>query len=310
MARIIYGLSAGMCSAIAATPFVVLRPRTGPSGATNSLAQVPSGRVRGFMSLPMELVVLIAQHLLDMGRIGDLAFFARLLSLEGRYTRALQEVLFSGIHLDDYERYASLTRTLQSDDVPQHSRQLALMVRSVSATLNAQPSPGQEPFLAKHLLNLYDQCPKLTHITLAGMGGSPHEHSTQMVRDIYPIEQLVTIQSLTLHCPIDPVGLALLCLLPHLRELRLVGGPVSFQLSDRSPLSGPNLGQVTWGSSTSPDALSIMWLCARSAGVAVGEITLLTRPSTERELEQIRDYALRRGMNFRSPPPGPVGGEI
>ncbi|KAF8600927.1 hypothetical protein BDV93DRAFT_559018 [Ceratobasidium sp. AG-I] len=283
----------------------------GPGNATGSpVARIPSKQIRGFMSLPIELVAIIAQHLWGMGRISDLAAFAQLLSLQGRYTRALQEVLFARIHLDSYERYASLTRTLQCDDTPQHSRQLALMVRSISATLNAQPAPGQEAFLAKHLLNLYDQCPQLSHITLSGMSDRPpQEHSIQTLRDSYPIEQLVAIKSLTLHCPPDPLGLSLLCRLPHLAELRIVGGPLRFQFGDLPPRSGSSIRQVTWGSITPLDVPSIQWLF-HSVDAMGGELTLLNRSHTDLQLEEIRNYVRQHGMIFHLPPSNLAEGEV
>lgn len=81
-------------------------------------------RPKGFMRLPVELVLIIAPILSNARRFGDLAAFTRLLSLKYRYTRSLQKVLLSEIYLDTYECYASLTRGPQSTDSPQHIHQL------------------------------------------------------------------------------------------------------------------------------------------------------------------------------------------
>ncbi|KAF8602415.1 hypothetical protein BDV93DRAFT_545411 [Ceratobasidium sp. AG-I] len=265
------------------------------------LAQLSLGQPRGFMQLPIELVLLVAQQISTSGRFSDLSAFARLLKLDWRYTRALQEVLFNRIHVDTYERYSKLARTLQSGVAPQRDYQLAPMVRHISATFGTHPAPGQQPFLEEHLLNLYEQCPQLTSISLVGTHGwIPHQLPT--VGDLYPIEQLDTIQSLTLVCPLEPLSLLLLRRLPNLTELCIVGGKVRFQLGDRPPLSGPGLRRITWGASTPSDALSIQWLFAHSDEVTGGDITLLTRPHMNIQLEQIRDYASMRGMNFSSPP--------
>lgn len=250
----------------------------------------------------MEIVLLIAQHLSNTNCFSDLAALARLLKLDWRYTHALQEVLFSRAHIGTYESYSKLARTLQSGVAPQRDYQLSLMVRSISATFGTQPASGQQPFLEEHLLNLFEQCPRLTHISLAGVRARiPHQLLPPTVGDLYPIQQLSTIHSLTLVCPFEPLGLLLLRRLPRLTELCIVGGNVRFQLGDRSPLSGPSLRRVTWGASAPPDVLSIQWLFAHSDAVTGGELTLLTRPHMNVQLEQIREYALGRGMSFYSP---------
>ncbi|KAF8602413.1 hypothetical protein BDV93DRAFT_199322 [Ceratobasidium sp. AG-I] len=267
------------------------------------IARLSPEQPQGFMSLPMEVVLLIAQQLSVSGRFSDLASFAQLLKLDWRYTHALQEVLFHSVHISSYESYSGLTRTLQSGVAPQRDYQLAPMVRNISATFGTQLAPGQQPFLEEHLLNLYEQCPQLTHISLTGTRGwTPHQPLIPTVGDLYPIEQLDTIQSLTLICPFEPSGLLLLRRLPRLTELRIAGGKVRFQLGDRPPLSGPSLRRVTWGASTPPDVLSIQWLFAHYDDVTGGCITLLTRPRTNIQVEQIRDYALGRGMKFCSLP--------
>lgn len=254
------------------------------------------------MSLPPELVLVIAQYLSDTGCLSDLAAFTRLLKLEWRYTRALQRVLFSSVHLDTYERYDKLMRTLRLRAPPRGYR-FASMVHNVSATLNAEPAPGHRPLLAENLLSLYDQCPRLTKITLAGIRSRrPREPIVSARIDLYPFEQLVTIQSLTIVCSFEPLGLLLLQHLPNLTELRIFGGYIRFQLGDRPPRSGSNLRSLTWGAHTPPDALSIKWLLAYSADSTGGEIILVTPPYMDLQLEQIRDYALQRRMNFRSPP--------
>lgn len=263
------------------------------------------------MRLPMEVVLLIARQLFDAGCFSDLAAFAQLLKLEWRYTRALQEVLFGSIHVSTYKCYFKLARALQSGVAPQRDYRLASLVRSISATFKTQPASGQQPFLEEHLLHLCEQCPQLKHIILAGAHGRRLlQLPIPNVGDIYPLEQLGTIQSLTLVCPFEPLGLLLLRHLPYLTELRIVGGNVRFQLGDRPPRSGPSLRRVTWGSTTPPDVLSIQWLFAHSEDVTGGRITLLTRPHMSFQLEQIRDYALAREMSFYSPSePGSAEGE-
>ncbi|KAF8602416.1 hypothetical protein BDV93DRAFT_199359 [Ceratobasidium sp. AG-I] len=267
------------------------------------VARNPSKRAEGFMSLPIELVLVIAQHLSDTGRSGDLAALTRLLKVGWGYTYALQGVLFGRIHLETYERCNKLMLALRPADTCKRNYRLAPMVRNLSVILNTQPAPGQRPFLAEHALRLYGKCPQLTHITLAGVRvHRPHELIIPAEIGPSSFERLVTIQNLTVVCPLEPLGLLLLRYLPRLIELRIVGGPVRFQLGDRPPRSGSNLRRVTWAANTPPDALSIMWLFAHSADVTGGEITILTPPYMKLEFERIRDYALQRGMNFRSPP--------
>ncbi|KAF8599647.1 hypothetical protein BDV93DRAFT_511491 [Ceratobasidium sp. AG-I] len=267
------------------------------------VTQISPGQPRGFLRLPIELVLLIAKHLSNTGRFSDLAAFSRLLKIEWRYTRALQEVLFGSVHVDTYECYSKLSDALQSGLAPRRGYHLAPMVRCVSATFGTKCPHGQQPFLEEHLLNLYSQCPQLTRITLAGSRG---HRSCQLpmpaVGDIYPIEQLGTIRSLTLVCPFEPIGCLLLRRLPHLTDLYIAGGNVRFQLGDHPPLSAPGLRRVTWGASTPPDVLSIQWLFGHSEDATGGEINLLVRPHMNIQLEQIRDYALRRKMSFHSPP--------
>lgn len=255
------------------------------------------------MSLPIELVLIIARYLSDTGRFSDLAALARLLKVEWGYTFVLQRVLFERIHLETYERYSKLMVALHLKDAYQRNYRLAPMIRNISMTLNLRPVLGQEPFLADHALKLYGRCPQLTHITLAGI--RLHRSREPVVATAVgsnPFDQLATVHSLTIVCPLEPLALSLLRHLPHLIELRIVGGPVRFQLGDHPPRSGSSLRRLTWAANTPPDALSIMWLFAHSADVTGGEITLLTRPYMELEFERVQEYALQRGMKLRLPP--------
>jgi hypothetical protein len=254
------------------------------------------------MHLPLELVALIAQHLSDVGRTSDLAAFACLLPRDGCYTSAVQRVLFGRVTINSYNGYANFTRTLQQGGTQERCLELASMVHDVSAVLNTQPDHEEQQFLAKHLLNLYDQCPELKRITVFGAhDGRFPEHLTPNADDLHHIETFNTIERLTLTCPLGLLGPSLLMHLPRLRELHIVGGASVFRLAD-PPRSGSQLRNITWGTETPPTFRLIKWLFAYSTEATGGTITLLTPPASALELEGISEYALCRKMDLRTPP--------
>ncbi|KAG9119450.1 hypothetical protein FRC07_005525 [Ceratobasidium sp. 392] len=269
--------------------------------ALDSRSQI--SQPQGFLALPPEIVIIIAQYLLDTGRTSDLTALATLLPRNTGYTRVVQEVLFSHVNIDSYARYAAFIRTLQSKVAPGRSIELASMVHCITAILNTRPSRGEETFLAKHILNLYDQCPKLKQITLLGARSDRfQEHLPPDSVDLDLIRGLGSIECLILTCPPGYLGPCLLLSLPSLRELQILGGPAVLQLTHCAPRSGHQLRRVTWGAETPPTFQLIKWLFAHSTEATGGAITLLTPPISAVELERIRDYAFSRNMDFYSSP--------
>ncbi|KAG8736693.1 hypothetical protein FRC10_009038 [Ceratobasidium sp. 414] len=264
---------------------------------------------RGFLSLPLELIILIAQCLSDAGHTGDLAALAVL--LPRNYTRVVQQVLFNHITIDSYARYSAFIRTLQLVDAPDRSADLASMVHGITAILNTRPFRGEEQFVARHILNLYDQCPKLKQVTILGArDGRFPEHLPPDIEDRELIGTLGGIQCLTLTCPLGYFGPCLLLNLPSLRELHILEGPAILQLAQSTPRSGRQLRHITWGAETPPTLQLIEWLFAHSTEPTGGTITLLTPPASTAELDRIRDYAFGREMQFYSSVvPGPDQGE-
>ncbi|KAG8696939.1 hypothetical protein FRC09_008185 [Ceratobasidium sp. 395] len=266
-------------------------------------AQPRINQPRGFQGLPLELIVMIAQLLLSTGRTSDLAALATLLPRNFDYTRVVQEVLFSHVQIESYARYASLTRTLQSSVIPGRCRVLASMIHSITAALNTRPYRGEEQFLAKHILNLYDQCRELKHITLLGSRDDRFpEHLPPSDGDLELIESLGGIRCLTLTYPPGYLGPCLLGHLPSLQELHILGGPAILRLTGPAPRSGAQLRRITWGTQTPPTLEVVEWLFAHSIEATGGAITLLTPPVSAAELGLIRDYALMRTMQFYSSP--------
>ncbi|KAG8737677.1 hypothetical protein FRC12_017056, partial [Ceratobasidium sp. 428] len=189
-------------------------------------AQPRISQPRGFQALPLELVVMIAQCLSSTGRTSDLAALAALLPRDTDYTRVVQQVLFGHVQIESYARYASLTRTLQSGVTPDRCMVLASMIHNITAVLNTRPYRGEEQFLAKHILNLYDHCPELKHITLLGSRDDRFvEHLPPSDGDLELIESLGSIRCLTLTCPLGYLGPCLLGHLPSLQELHILGSP-------------------------------------------------------------------------------------
>ncbi|KAG9119551.1 hypothetical protein FRC07_005376 [Ceratobasidium sp. 392] len=246
---------------------------------------------------------MIAQHLLDTGRTGDLAALARLSPRNPGYTQTVQQVLFRHVNIDSYAQYAAFIRTLQFEDIPRRSIELASMVRHVTAILNTRPSRGEDVFLAKHILNLYDQCPELKHVALLGAQNDRFpEHLPLDNVDLDLIKELGSIECLTLTCPLGYLGPCLLLNLPSLREVHILGGPATLQLTHCTPRSGRQLRRVTWGAETPPTFQLIKWLFAHSTEATGGAITLLTPPISAAEMQRIRDYAFSRNMDFYSSP--------
>lgn len=266
-------------------------------------------RRHGYMLLPLEVIVLISEQLLAMDRTNDLAAFSR---LESRFAHVIQQILFSHVRVNSYGRYAGLTRTLQSGGQPDRCLELAFMVRHVTAILDPRPIPGEQPFTQNHLLNLYDQLPKLQGVSFGeryhdrlGVQLIPHEE------DFDYLETFSTIRSLTLTEPFGSSGHLLLLGLPNLVELRLFGVIAESYFTGPPPRSGLNLRHLTWGVNTPPILRHILWLFADSNENTGGELVLLVAPMLHSELEQICAYAQERGMTFRSPAaPSPALGEF
>ncbi|KAG8696591.1 hypothetical protein FRC08_007056 [Ceratobasidium sp. 394] len=237
----------------------------------------------------------------DTGHTSDLAALAVLLPGDIHYTRVVQQVLFNHITIDSYARYARFIRTLQSADTPDRSANLASMVHGITAILNTRPFRGEERFIAKHILNLYDQCPKLKQVTVLGARDDRFsEHLPLEAGDLELIGTLESIRCLTLTCPPGYLGPCMLLNLPSLQELHVLGGPAVFQLIHPTPRSGRQLRHITWGAETPPTLHLIRWLFAHSTEPTGGTITLLTPPASAAELEQIRQYAFSREMQFYS----------
>ncbi|KAG9098407.1 hypothetical protein FRC06_006434 [Ceratobasidium sp. 370] len=256
---------------------------------------------RGFQTLPLELIILIARCLSDTGHTSDLTALAVLLPRDVDYTRVVQQVLFNHVTIDSYARYSALIRTLQSCDAPDRSADLASMVHGITAVLNTRPFRGEERFLAKHILNLYDQCPELKQVTLLGARDDRFpEHLSPEIGDLELMGTLESIQCLTLTCPLGYLGPCLLLNLPSLRELRMLGGPAILPLARSAPRSGSQLRHITWGAETPPTLQLIKWLFAHSTEPMGGTITLLTPPASATELKRVREYALSREMQFYS----------
>jgi hypothetical protein len=249
------------------------------------------------MSLPLEVILVLSEQLLFMGRTNELAALS---CLESRYSHAIQKVLFSHIELESYDRYERLMRALQPGDHPNRCLALSSMVRCLAAILNPRPDPGEHPFTPEHLLGLYDRLPKLERVSLAVKHRSNlGEQLIPAMEDLQRIGAFSTIRSLTLMSPFGFIGNLMLIGLPNLEELRLFGDAPVSRFTGTFPRSGQSLRRLTWGIATPPMLRHILWLFAGSNVASRGELVLLVPPVLQSELEEIRTYALRRGMTFK-----------
>lgn len=259
--------------------------------------------------LPREIIITIAERLLDMGRANDLA----VLSLLHRPLRsAIQSILWGHITVQTRDRCERLTQTLQSHGPPEYRAELAARIHSMTAVLNTRPLPGEELFIAADLIRLYALCPSLKSITLSG--GRHGEHGERLYPDILHAPRLwvlTSITCLTLRGPPGHLGPFLLLHLPNLEELRLFGDMPTSHFAGHFPRSGFSLRHVVWGLASPPRPEQIRWIFSNSNEVTGGYITLNAAPASHSEWEQIRQYAGDRGMTLRSPVVGldPVAGQ-
>ncbi|CAE6466484.1 unnamed protein product [Rhizoctonia solani] len=247
--------------------------------------------IRGF-NLPPDVILCLADNLLDMGRTHDLATLSL---LRPDLSPTIQGILFSHIILSDFSRYDRLARTLRSE-----RSTLPTLVRRITAVLDTEPRNGGQHFSAKHLTDLYTLCPRLSYITVSGgKDGGPGERLFPDVLDAPRLGALVAIESLTLTGAHSNFGLWLLSLLPKLRALRLFGIIPLSQFNGPSPSSGENLRHVTWGLASPPTLEQVKWLFASSSKVIGGSFTLITIPSSSLDLERIHEYCRSCGMLLR-----------
>ncbi|KAL5640253.1 hypothetical protein ACGC1H_007502 [Rhizoctonia solani] len=247
------------------------------------------------VSLPAEIIIIIAEELAARGSISELAT----LSLLGKnYAGAVQQKLFRHIEVRTYGRYARLMRTLQfGGSSPERCYALASMIRCLSVDLSQRPPQGESPLNPRHLFNLCDNLPmlesvKLNESPMSGLGRPlvPTEEDLDLLANLTPLH------SLTLTGSLAPVGRAMVIGLPCLRELHLSGDiPVSL-FNHAHPHSGRSLRRLTWESTTPPTLRRIRWIFGESEELIDGEIVLWALPDSESELDAIRRYALQRGM--------------
>ncbi|KAH7338852.1 hypothetical protein B0J17DRAFT_717291 [Rhizoctonia solani] len=257
-----------------------------------------------FCEFSLDIILCIADCLLEMGCTHDLAMFS---VLHRGVSPAIQGILFRHITLSDFPRCHRLIETLRLGRPT-----LPLLIRRITAILDTEPRIESRLFLAKHLTDLYTLCPMLSHITLAGgRDGGPGEKLFPDVLDSPRLGTLGTVQSLTLTGPPSNFGPWLLLLLPKLRTLHLFGGTTISWLNSPPPRSGSNLHHVTWGLTSPPTLGPIKWLFASSSRVIGGSLTLVTPPASSLELQQIREYCLSRGRRLCSAPlAGCVPGDL
>ncbi|CAE6361713.1 unnamed protein product [Rhizoctonia solani] len=266
-----------------------------------SLASMRSTNQRNHIhngpALPIEVILLIAEELLAMGRTSDLAAMSLLGS---DYAPVIQQILFRHVHVTTYNRYARLMRTFQSGgDSPERCHALASLVRRISVVLGPY-SHQDEVLRPHHLTNLYDNLPMLEFVDLteAPMSG--------LGRILVPFEEdvdrmgtLEFLRSVALTGHLGPVGRPMFLGLPCLEELCLFGHIPASLFSSAYPRSSHSLRRLTWGCTTAPTLQRIRWAFGQSEEVIDGELVLLSRPNSETELNAIRQYAHQRNMVFR-----------
>lgn len=171
----------------------------------------------------------------------------------------------------------------------------------MTAILNTRPSPGEQLFLATHLIGLYALCPSLRHITITGgRDGEPGEQLHPDIRDFPRLGAFTTIRSLTLTGPPGHLGPWLISFLPALEELCLFGDTPVSHFTGTSPRSGTSLRRIVWGLTSPPRLEHLRWLFSNSNDVTGGDITLNVAPVSRFEWERIRQYARNRGMTLCS----------